>query len=200
MEITTKSKVSAVIKLIFGALMVITAILGYSKLPLMYWAEFTFFSNLLGGILLITDGILNLKGSSAPMVLYLNVGVGILTVFLVCLLTLFTPNPFNYGGAFFFLHAINPVGFLLIYILLCEDDCLSRIKRLLATPLLAMAYLLFDYILGNIRGFFVYGFAMPEMLPVPIAAVVGIVVFLLMMLLGLILLVLNKKAYRNYEY
>lgn len=200
MDVSTKQRISGAVKILFGILMIVTAILGYGRLPRMYLAEFTFITNLLGGLLMTVDGILDEFGRSVPMVLYLNVGTGILLVFLICLATLFTPNPFNYGGAFFFLHAINPVGFLLIYIFLCKDDCFSRIKRLLVTPVLAIAYLIFDYILGSVRGFFVYGFVMPDMLSLPIAAAVGIAVFLIVMLLGLILLALNKKAHDNYSY
>lgn len=199
-ESTNKSKIKGAVKILFGILMIVTAIIGYAPLPAVYYAEFTLITNALGGLLLFADGIMNLKGTGMPAVLYRNVCSGIAVVFLVCLATLATPNPFNFGGAFLFLHVINPLAIIFSYIFLCEDNGTSKIGRALTAPVLSIAYLLFDYILGKSRGFFVYGFFMPENLSLPVALIVGAVVFLLVMLIGLLLVTLNKKAHKNYEY
>ncbi len=199
-ENTSKSKIIGAVKILFGIMLTATAIWGYSPLPCEYFAEFTFISNTLGGILLLIDGVLNLTGKTVPKILYLNVGVGIFLVFLICLATLATPNPFNFGGAFFFLHVINPVVFVLSYIFLCSDNAESTFRHILAVPLLTSAYLIFDYILGNIRGRFVYGFFLPETLPVWMAALIGFVVFIVMMLLGLVLFKMNKKVHKNSDF
>ena len=43
-----------------------------------------------------------------------------------------------------------------------NKDDIPELIRLRFAYILMMAYLLFDYILGNIRGSFVYGFFTPE--------------------------------------
>lgn len=64
-----------VLKIIIGLFMIITVIIGYLPEP-EYIIELTCISNALGGILLITDGIINaLKGTKIPSILYLNLGV-----------------------------------------------------------------------------------------------------------------------------
>lgn len=194
------SKIKGAVKIIFGIVMLVTAIIGYAPLPHEYFAEFTFITNTLGGLLLLADGILNLRDANVPAVLYRNVCAGIAVVFLVCLATLATPNPFNFGGAFFFLHVVNPLAIIFSYIFLCEDNGNSKFRRALTAPVLSIAYLLFDYFLGKSRGFFVYGFCMPEDISIPVALIIGAVVFIIVMLIGLLLVTLNKKSHKNYEF
>ena len=192
-----KTKLKGAVKLLLGAMFVGTAIWGYAPLPHEFLAEFTFISNMTGGLLLLTDGILNLTGKGLPKILHLNVSAGMLLVFFICMATLATPTPFNFGGAFFFLHVINPLVMAFSYIFLCRDSADSTFKHLLAVPVFSLLYLVFDYILGNIRGHFVYGFFMPESLPIWMAVLIGAIVYLIMMALGLLLFTLNKKIHKN---
>ena len=195
---TEKSILQAALKIFLGILMITTALWGYIPSPSpIFFAEFTFISNTAGGIMMLTDGILNLKGKSLPRILHLNVGAGLLLVFLICIATLATPTPFNFGGAFFFLHVINPLAYTLSYIFLCKDQASSTLRHLLAVPIFSASYMLFDYILGNIRGRFVYGFFLPEDLPFWQAALIEIIIFLMMMAFGLILYTLNKKMHKK---
>lgn len=196
-EYNENTKLKAILKLLFGAMMIATAVWGYAPLPHEYLAELTFISNMTSGVLLLTDGILNLTGKGLPKILHLSVSSGLLLVFFICLATLATPTPFNFGGAFFFLHVINPLVMAFSYIFLCADSADSTLKHLLKVPVFSILYLLFDYILGNIRGHFVYGFYLPEALPIWLAALIGAVVFLFMMALGLLLFTLNKKAHKK---
>ena len=109
-----------------------------------YLVEFTCISNTLGGLLLITDGILNLNGKSVPSVFYRNISVGIFFVFAICM------------GS------------------------------------LSGAYLLFDYILGNIRGSFVYGFFVPSEISIAGVLIIGVVFYIMMCAVGAFFLFLNK--------
>ena len=49
----------------------------------------------------------------------------------------------NFEGAFLCLHAISPVLFILCYVLICKESEEKMIKKLLTTPILMLAYLLF---------------------------------------------------------
>ena len=192
------SMLQAVLKIFIGILMITTALWGYIPSPSpAFFAEFTFISNTAGGLLSLTDGILNLRRRNLPRILHLNVGAGLLLVFLICLATLATPNPFNFSGAFFFLHVINPLAYTLSYIFLCKDGADSTFRHLLAGSLFTAGYMVFDYILGNVRGHFVYGFFLPKDLPIWQAALIEIVIILLMLLFGLLLYKLNKKVHNK---
>lgn len=185
----------SIFKLLIGSLMIATALIGYIPEPELF-VEFSCISNLAGGLLLIIDGILNLKGKAAPNVLYLNVCSGILLVFLVSMLSLTGAFKINLKGAFFFLHAINPIFFILCYIFFCNDKIQNIWKRLAVTPVFLLAYLLFDYILGNCRGYFVYGFSTPEQLSIGIAVITGIITYLIMSLFGFCIFSLNKLVHK----
>jgi len=184
------------IKIAIGLMMLASVIAGYAPEPDLL-VEFTCVSNVLGGLLLIADGIRNFKGKTVPNWLYLNVCSGILFVFLVCLGSLSGMYHMNYSGAFFFLHAVNPVLIILCYIILYKDDTKSTFKRLAITPALILTYLLFDFILGNCRGYFVYQFCSPEDLNLLITLIIVLSVYLLFLLFGLLLLALNRLAHRK---
>ena len=184
------------IKIAIGLMMLASVIAGYAPEPDLL-VEFTCVSNVLGGLLLIADGIRNFKGKTVPNGLYLNVCSGILFVFLVCLGSLSGMYHMNYSGAFFFLHAVNPVLIILCYIILYKDDTKRTFKRLAITPALILTYLLFDFILGNCRGYFVYQFCRPEDLNLLIILIIALSVYLLFLLFGLLLLALNRLAHRK---
>ena len=184
------------IKIAVGLMMLASVIAGYAPEPDLL-VEFTCVSNVLGGLLLIADGIRNFKGKTVPNRLYLNVCSGILFVFLVCLGSLSGMYHMNYSGAFFFLHAVNPVLIILCYIILYKDDTKRTFKRLAITLALILTYLLFDFIFGNCRGYFVYQFCRPEDLNLLIILIIALSVYLLFLLFGLLLLALNRLAHRK---
>ncbi len=76
-------------------MMIVSILTGYIPQP-EYSVEWKCVSNTLGGLLLITDGLLNVtKKKNAPNALYLNVAAAILTVFLVCMGSLTGAYQFN---------------------------------------------------------------------------------------------------------
>ncbi len=194
------NKVCGILKIVFGAVMIATALIGYIPLGPVYWVEMTMISNLLGGGLLLIDGILNLKDKSIPAFLTLTVCSGLTMVLLFCLITLATPNPFNFGGIFFFLHVINPILMLISYVFLCKDRAERTFPYILTAAIFTALYGVFDFIVGHIRGFFVYGFFMPDDLSLAAAAIVEAVVIIIMTLIGLVLFKLNRKAHKNYQF
>ena len=186
----------SVIKILIGLMMVASVIIGYIPEPELI-VEFTCISNTIGGLLLIIDGILNFKGKSLPGVLYLTVSVGLLLVFWVCFISLTGLYHMNYKGAFFLMHGSNPVLFLLMYFIFCDDKPVNTWKHLAVSPVLVLGYLLFDFVLGKIRGQFVYGFATPEELKLWIAAIVGIIVYIILWLFGLVTYKINNLIHKK---
>ena len=185
-----------IIKISVGMLMIITVLIGYIPQP-EYLVELTCISNTLGGLLLLADGILNItKKTNFPNSIYLNVAVSILMVFLVCMGSLTGMYKFNFKGAFFFMHVINPLVFVAFYMLFINEQS-RKIKFALTAPIMIMMYLLFDCIRCQFTGEFVYGFIAPEELTPFSAIIAGIVIYIFVCLLGLGLFALNRLVHNN---
>ena len=190
------AKQAAVIKISVGALMLASVIAGYLPIPQLM-VEFTCISNTLGGLLLICDGILNLKGKATPCVLYRNISVGIFFVFAICAGSLSGAYHMNLKGAFFILHIVTPILFIMCYILLCDEGSGNALKKLLAAPCLMIAYLLFDHILGKVGGEYVYGFFEPDEVSITDALIIGAVFYVMLLAPGGLFMFLNQKAHRQ---
>jgi hypothetical protein len=184
------------IKMGAGFLMIIVVLIGYLPQP-EYLVELTCVSNTIGGFILITDGILNITKKKIYFnFFYLNVAVSILTVFLVCMGSFTGAYRFNFNGAFFFMHVINPIAFVVCYMIFV-DERERKIKAVLTAPIMTMAYLLFDYIRCRFTGEFVYGFIEAKELTFTLAIIAGIVIYAFLSLLGLTLFILNRLIHRR---
>lgn len=76
-----------------------------------------------------------------------------MAILLVCIIS--CVGHFNFCGAFFFLHLVNPVIFLAYYMVFMDDS--KKTKKMLLTPAPVMLCLIFDYTIGRLKGRFVYG-------------------------------------------
>lgn len=95
---------------------------------------------------MLIDGILNvIKKKSLPSSFYLNIAISILVVFLVCMGSLAGAYKFNFKGAFFFMHVINPIAFVICYMIFVNERD-RKIRFVLTAPIMIMLYFLFDYI------------------------------------------------------
>lgn len=185
-----------VIKIAAGVLMLSCVLIGYIPQP-EYWVELTCISNMLGGLALVADGVLNLTTrKNIPNAFYLNVTVSILIVFLVCMGSLTGVYKFNFKGAFFFMHIVNPIAFLVCYLHFCDENK-RKIKSVLTASIMSMVYVLFDYIRCRFTGKFVYGFVEPEKITFFYAVVIGAVLYIFLSLLGLSLFTLNRLVHKN---
>lgn len=184
-----------IVRIAAGVLMLVCVLIGYIPQP-EYLIELTCLSNTVGGVLLIADGILGItKKGKLPNVLYLNVTVCILLVFFVCMGSLTGIYRFNFKGAFFFLHVVDPIVFAACYMLFV-DERQHRIKYALTAPIMSMVYFLFDYIRCQFTGEFVYGFVSPEELTLFYAIITGVIMYLVIALFGLGLFALNRITHR----
>lgn len=142
--------IKAYISIAIGILFCGSVLIGYMPIP-KYVIELTCISNLFIGILLLFTGINMLKKrDKIPSIIYHMCLVMILTICIVSCI-----GHFNLHGAFFFLHLVNPLVFLIYYIAFIDDT--KSIRKVLLTPIPVMVYLIFDYIIGILRGTFVYG-------------------------------------------
>lgn len=184
------------VKIAAGLWMVVNVLIGYIPQP-EYLVELTCVSNSLGGLLLLADGILNIKKKkSLPNSFYLNVAVSILVVFLVCMGSVAGVYKFNFKGAFFFMHVVNPIAFVLCYMFFVNERD-RKIRSVLTAPIMVMLYFLFDYIRSRFTGEFVYGFVEPEELTFFYAIIAGLIMYLFVYLLGLSLFALNRLVNRH---
>lgn len=185
-----------IVKIGAGLLMVASVFIGYMPQP-EYLVELTCISNTLGGLLLLADGIFGItKKKAFPNSFYLNVAVSIFMVFLVCMGSLAGAYKFNFSGAFFFMHVINPIAFVTCYMLFVNERG-RKIRVVLTAPILTVAYLLFDYIRYRLTGEFVYGFIESGELTLVWAIVAGIAAYALMYLVGLLLFDLNRLVHKR---
>ena len=184
-----------IFKIIVGLFMIAVVLIGYIPQP-EYLVELTCVSNMLGGLLLLLDGVLNItKKKAFPNAFYMNITVSILLVFLVCMGSLIGAYKFNFNGAFFFMHVINPIVFVVYYIIFVNEQD-RKVGYVLKAPIMIMAYVLFDYIHYQFTGEFVYGFINSEKFTLVYAIIAGIVIYVLMYLLSLILFVLNRLVHK----
>lgn len=176
--------------------MIVVVLIGYIPQP-EYLVELTCVSNTLGGLLLLADGTLNItKKKNFPNSFYLNVAVSILMVFLVCMGSFTGVYKFNFKGAFFFMHVINPIVFVVCYMLFVDEQG-RKIRFVLTAPIMIMVYLLFDYIRCHFIGEFVYGFVEPGEFTFFYAIIAGFVMYIFMYLLGLSLFALNRLVHKK---
>lgn len=185
-----------IVKIAVGLLMVVIALIGYIPQP-EYLVELTFVSNTLGGLLLLADGMLNIvQKKNFPNAFYQNVAVSILMVFLVCMGSLTGVYRFNFKGAFFFMHVINPIVFIVCYMIFVNEQG-RKIRFVLTAPTMIIMYFVFDYILCQFTGKFVYGFVEPKELTFFYAIIIGFVMYIFMYLLGLCLFALNRLLHKK---
>lgn len=185
-----------IVKIAVGLLMIVNVLIGYIPQP-EYLVELTCVSNTLGGLLLLTDGILNvIKKKSLPSSFYLNIAISILVVFLVCMGSLAGAYKFNFKGAFFFMHVINPIAFVICYMLFVNERD-RKIRFVLTAPIMIMLYFLFDYIRSRVTGKFVYGFVEPGKVTFFYAIIAGLVIYVFMYLFGLSLFALNRLVHKK---
>lgn len=167
-------------KIIVGLFILSTTLVGYEfHVSLMH--ELTFISNSSSGLLLVSDGIVGLiKKRSLPVILYQFVLPCILTVFCTVFFKIFGWFDFNFEGMFFFMHGINPILILAMFLFTTKlelKDKKDRFRRIFIAPAMAMCYLLFDYIRFLITGSLVYGLVPAESLTFGVAALIGIVYY-----------------------
>lgn len=148
------------VKFVAGLFIMGTTLWGY-RFDVSHMYQLTFISNFLCGLLLLLDSIVNLMGQKAlPTILYQLLLPCTNTVFFTVVFSLFGWHDFNFNGMFFFMHAINPIMFLLIYLFFTKLKLSSKkeyIKRIFIAPAMIMAYIIFDFIRFLITGELVYG-------------------------------------------
>lgn len=185
-------------KIVLGSLMILFVIIGYCTTPKLI-IEMTCISNFGGGVILLIDGIFGLKNKTVPTYLYENAMVCLLFVFIICTGSLFGAYNMNFKGVFFFLHTVFPILFILMYIFFINDSKGKTLIKVVRTPVFMIAYLLFDFILGKIRGKFIYDMLSVDELSFPYALLAGVVIYILLAFFGLIFMYFNSLLHPKKE-
>lgn len=180
--------------MIVGAFILFTVLVGYHfQVSLMH--ELTFISNSLCGLLLLFDGIVGLiRKKALPVMMYQLVLPCILTVFCTVFFKFLGWFDFNFSDMFFFMHGINPMLVLAMFLFATKfelKDKKDRFRRIMIAPAMAMCYFLFDYIRFLITGNLIYGLVPAESLTLFKAAILGIVYYALIALMSYGLLALK---------
>lgn len=178
--------IKAYISIVLGILFCGSVLIGYMPIP-EYVIELTCISNSCIGILLLFTGI-NIFGKKKkiPSIIY---HMWLVAILLVCIIS--CVGHFNFHGAFFFLHLVNPLVFLIYYMVFIDDT--KKIIKILLTPIPVMIYLIFDYIVGMLRGKFVYGIF--EVNEIDFANIVLVVcgVYISLLMIAVITQYINQK-------
>lgn len=187
--------IKAYVSIALGILFCGSALIGYMPIP-EYAMELTCISNLCIGILLVCTGINILRNKKKiPGILY---QMWLAAILFVCIIS--CVGHFNFQGAFFFLHLVNPLVFLVYYVIFIEDT--PKGKKILLTPMPVMGYLIFDYIIGMVRGTFVYGIF--EVHRIGLTAILGIAcgVYFFVLMIAVITQSINQKVWemRSFQY
>ena len=192
-----KNKVQGVVSIVMSMIFLISVAVGYFPMP-QYVVELTFMSNLCTGIMLFVSGIALLRNKKNVSVLAVrSATVTLMLVFLTCMGSLSGKYSMNFKGAFFVLHVITPL-LILAYYLIFVNEKTEKKNTLLLTPMPAVLYLIFDYVLGLVRGNFVYGFFKVAELPYIKAIIVGACAYLLLVAISIPIttanMIINRKA------
>lgn len=155
----TKKNIKYTIYICLGIMMLVTT--GFAYLPGMiangmYEFELTFLSNALAGLVFLTGGILGLvQKKELPRLYYLNTTVLLTLVFLTCMAFL---GEMNFSGAFIFLHVINPILAILVFVILTPDGRSLKRMEILSTLIFPLIYLVYAITYGLLSGNWLYGF------------------------------------------
>lgn len=180
------TKIKAYTSILMGVFFSICVLIGYTPIP-EYAIELTCFSNTCIGFLLFFTGIRLLKKAKFfPSLLY---HMGLVAILFVCIVS--CVGRFNFSGAFFFLHLINPLGFLTYYLFFIEDT--KGTEKVVLAPMPVMGYLFFDYIVGRVRGKFVYGIFEVHEITLIMMIMIGCGAYISLLLIALVTQYLNKK-------
>lgn len=108
---------------------------------------------------------------------YSAIALCILTAFCSVFFVIFGWHDFNFSGMFFFMHVINPVVVLAMYLFTTKlelKDKTDYVRRIFIAPAFVVSYALFDYIRFLITGDLVYGLVSAENLTFINAFIIGV--------------------------
>ncbi|MDO4275057.1 MAG: Pr6Pr family membrane protein [Eubacteriales bacterium] len=169
-------KLQAVLKLIIGGILLLSAAWGYLPIP-NHMNEYTFLSNIFEGLVLLYSGLLLIsKRKHTPTIIDLCL---VILAFIMLGICVTNNRIFGFQGAFLFLHVLNPILILLHWIFVTEKGKIEKAKHFFAVFVLPGLYMIFLFIYGSVTGNYIY--------PIFDVKVVGLYnVAMLVLMIGLI--------------
>lgn len=155
----TKNNIKYMIYICIGIMMLVAA--GIAYLPGimtngLYEFELTFLSNVLTGLIFITGGIIGfMRNKELPQIYYLNTSVLLVLVFLTCVVF---HKEMNFSGAYFFLHVINPILAMIVFLIFTANGRPLKRIEIISTLFFPVIYLVYAITYGLLSGHWLYGF------------------------------------------
>jgi len=188
------NKLQAIIKIGIGCILLFSVIWGYFPIP-EHMNEYTFLSNTIEGLILIYAGVLLIyKQKQIPT--YIDLCLVILA-FIMMGIVITNFKVFGFGGAFLFLHAVNPILLFLHWVFVTVKGKIKSPKLVLFVLILPAIYITFLFIHGHITGNYIYPILDINELGVLNITVFVIIVALLSLGLAYTLYFIDRKIGRN---
>jgi hypothetical protein len=194
----TKKNIKFIIFICLGILLLVTTGIAYLPKFLvggMYEFELTFLSNLMAGIAFLTGGILGLvRNKELPRTLYLDTTVLLALVFLTCMAFI---TEMNFTGAFVFLHVINPILAILVFVFLTADARPLKKIEILSTIFFPVAYLAYAITYGLLSGYWLYGFINIDKKGILFVSILCVIMAAGIILVSLLLYGISQLIYKK---
>lgn len=117
--------------------------------------ELTFLSNLITGLLFLSGGMYGfILKKDLPQWLYTDSVILLQIVFFICMAFM---NEFHFGGAWFFLHIVNPVLATLVLFFCMPCKRMPNTKIFLSALVFPTVYFAYVMIYGCLSGHWIYG-------------------------------------------
>lgn len=166
------------LNILVGILFLLTVVYAYYQIPERLY-EFTAISNTSAGLFLIAEGILSAKGKHMPRVVWQIAACSIMSVYCCTFMNAFNIVEFKFMGGYMFLHAINPIIFMLFYLFTADiriRDTKDHILLAAVAPVMTVVYMIFDLIRWLLTGVFIYS-SLPASAPAVLIILLGTAIY-----------------------
>lgn len=189
------NELKSIIAVILGLVFISTVLVAY-------WGDFqhayelTFLSNTSTGLFLLTTFMLEKKGKALPQILYLDFALLLFMVFLICISFI---SEFNFNGATFFLHVINPLILMVYFFIFIDMNKINNVMHVLTILIMPITYLVFAVIFGSITGNYIYFFLDYKEKGIAYSVIFILVVAVSLVVIGYGIFFLNRFLHKRIE-
>lgn len=186
-------ELKSIISVIMGLMFIATVVIAYWG-NFQYVYELTFLSNALTGLFLLITTVLKRKGKEIPQILYLDFTVLLFMVFLICIAFI---SEFNFTGAIFFLHVINPLALMAYFLIYNDMNKINKALSVFTILIMPLTYLIFAVIYGSITDNYIYFFLNYKEKGIAYSVIFVLIVAVSLVAIGYGIFFLNRYLHRR---
>lgn len=187
----------SIIEIVMSVVFILSVIIGYYPEPYLI-LELTCISNFSIGILLLCSAMMNHKKNNKTWnILFQTAVVTINLVLIITILSFCGMMKINMSGAFFFLHLVNPLVFIIYYFVYVDAQNEASMKKVFIAPIFCVVYFVLDYIVGKLTGEFVYGMFEVSEVTFIFGMVFVLIMYSFLLICSLVFYYVNKYLHRN---